>query len=226
MESKFWQQRWQEGRIGFHKSDVNPELIKYFSNIALPAGSRVLVPLCGKSIDMVWLACAGYDVVGIELVESAVQAFFAEQNITPTITELTSAADKSTLKRYQGQLAGQTITLWAADIFALSAIDIGAINAIYDRAALIALPANMRADYSRHIVKLSNNAPQLLITLNYDQSKKDGPPFSITQQQLHQYYSADYKIVELASNSSTLNAASEILVTEHAWLLKPQSTQY
>lgn len=226
MDSEFWQQRWQEGRIGFHKSDVNPKLIKYFSNIALPIGSRVLVPLCGKSVDMVWLACAGYDVVGIELVESAVEAFFAEQNITPTITEFTSAADKSTLKRYQGQLAGQTITLWAANIFALSGIDIGAINAIYDRAALIALPANMRADYSTHIVKLSNNAPQLLITLNYDQSKKDGPPFSITQQQLHQYYSADYKIVELESNSSSLNAASEVLVTEHVWLLEPQSTQY
>ena len=226
MNSEFWQQRWQEGRIGFHKSDVNPELIKYFSNLALPIGSRVLVPLCGKSVDMVWLACAGYDVVGIELVESAVQAFFAEQNITPTITELTSAADKSTLKRYQGQLAGQTITLWAADIFALSTIDIDAINAIYDRAALIALPANMLADYSTHIVKLSNNAPQLLITLNYDQSKKDGPPFSISHEQLHQYYSADYKIVELASKSSTLNATSEILATEHVWLLKPQSTQY
>ena len=226
MESKFWQQRWQEGRIGFHKSDVNPKLIKYFSNIALPAGSRVLVPLCGKSVDMLWLACAGYDVVGIELVESAVKAFFAEQNITPTITELTSTADRSTLKRYQGQLAGQTITLWAADIFALSITDISDIDAVYDRAALIALPANMRADYSRHIVKLSNNAPQLLITLNYDQSKKDGPPFSITQQQLHQYYSADYKIVKLASKSSTLNATSEILVTEHVWLLKPQSTQY
>ena len=226
MNSEFWQQRWQEGRIGFHKSNVNPELIKHFSNLALPAGSRVLVPLCGKSVDMVWLACAGYDVVGIELVESAVQAFFAEQNIMPTITEFTSTADKSTLKSYQGQLAGQTITLWAADIFALGAKDIADINAIYDRAALIALPANMRADYSRHIVKLSNNAPQLLITLNYDQSKKDGPPFSINHEQLHQYYSADYKIVELASNSSTLNATSEILVTEHVWLLKPQSTQY
>lgn len=226
MESKFWQQRWQEGRIGFHKSDVNPELIKYFSNIVLPAGSRVLVPLCGKSVDMVWLACAGYDVIGIELVDSAVQAFFTEQNIAPTIAEFTGTTNDSTIKRYQGQLAGQTITLWAADIFALSATAIGDIDAVYDRAALIALPANMRADYSRHIVKLSDNAPQLLITLNYDQSKKDGPPFPINHEQLHQYYSADYKIVELASNSSTLNAASEILVTEHVWLLKPQSTQY
>src|SRR5690606_5584246 len=180
MNSKFWQQRWQEGRIGFHQFDVNPELIKYFSALALPFGSRVLVPLCGKSVDMVWLAYAGYDVVGIELVESAVQAFFIEQNITPTITEFTSAADGSTLKRYQGQLAGQTITLWVADIFALSPTAIGDIAAVYDRAALIALPADVRPDYSKRIYKLSNNAPQLLITLNYDQSKKDGPPFSIS----------------------------------------------
>ena len=224
MDANFWQQRWQEGRIGFHKSDVNPQLIKYFSALALPVGSKVLVPLCGKSVDMVWLARAGYNVVGIELVESAVQAFFTEQNITPNITEFTSATDKSILKRYQGQLAEQTISLWAADIFALSATDIGKINAVYDRAALIALPAEMRADYSAQIVELSNNAPQLLITLNYDQSKKDGPPFSISQQQLQQYYVADYKLIELASQSSTLNAVSELAVTEQVWLLKPQST--
>ena len=219
MESKFWQQRWQEGRIGFHQFDVNPELIKYFSTLALPIGSRVLVPLCGKSVDMVWLAHAGYDVVGIELVESAVQAFFIEQNITPTITEFTSAADKFPLRRYQGQLAGQTITLWVADIFALSPTAIGDIAAVYDRAALIALPADMRPDYSKQIYKLSNNAPQLLITLNYDQSKKDGPPFSISREQLKQYYDANYEIIELESQSSTLNSAAELSVTEHVWLL-------
>ena len=77
----------------------------------------------------------------------------------------------------------------------------------------------MRADYSRHIVKLSNNAPQLLITLNYDQSKKDGPPFSISQEQLKQYYDANYEIIELESQSSTLNSAAELSVTEHVWLL-------
>jgi len=219
MNSKFWQQRWQEGRIGFHKSDVNPELIKHFSTLALPIGSRVLVPLCGKSVDMVWLAHAGYDVVGIELVESAVQAFFIEQNITPTITQFTSAADGSTLKRYQGQLAGQTITLWVADIFALSPTAIGDIAAVYDRAALIALPADVRPDYSKQIYKLSNNAPQLLITLHYDQSKKDGPPFSISREQLQQYYDANYEIIELESQSSTLNSAAKLSVTEHVWLL-------
>ena len=224
MDSKFWQQRWQDGRIGFHKSNVNPQLTEYFSELAVPISGQVLVPLCGKSVDMVWLAHAGYDVVGVELVETAVQAFFAEQKVIPTITEFTSATVNAILKRYQGQLAGQTITLWAADIFALSATDIGETNAVYDRAALIALPATMRADYSAQIVKLSNHAPQLLITLNYDQSKKDGPPFSISQQQLQQYYDTDYKIIELENQSSTLNTASELAVTEQVWLLNPSFT--
>ena len=224
MDSKFWQQRWQDGRIGFHKSNVNPQLTEYFSELAVPISGQVLVPLCGKSVDMVWLAHAGYDVVGVELVETAVQAFFAEQKVIPTITEFKSATDNAILKRYQGQLAGQTITLWAADIFALSATDIGEINAVYDRAALIALPATMRTDYSAQIVKLSNHAPQLLITLNYDQSKKDGPPFSISQQQLQQYYDTDYKIIELENQSSTLNTASELAVTEQVWLLNPSFT--
>ena len=224
MDSKFWQQRWQDGRIGFHKSDVNPQLTEYFSELAVPISGQVLVPLCGKSVDMVWLAHAGYDVVGVELVETAVQAFFAEQKVIPTITEFTSATVNAILKRYQGQLAGQTITLWAADIFAISATDIGEINAVYDRAALIALPATMRTDYSAQIVKLSNHAPQLLITLNYDQSKKDGPPFSISQQQLQQYYDTDYKIIELENQSSTLNTASELAVTEQVWLLNPSFT--
>ena len=224
MDSKFWQQRWQDGRIGFHKSNVNPQLTEYFSELAVPISGQVLVPLCGKSVDMVWLANEGYDVVGVELVETAVQAFFVEQKVIPTITEFKSATDNAILKRYQGQLAGQTITLWAADIFAISAIDIGEINAVYDRAALIALPATMRTDYSAQIVKLSNHVPQLLITLNYDQSKKDGPPFSISQQQLQQYYDTDYKIIELENQSSTLNTASELAVTEQVWLLNPSFT--
>src|SRR5699024_365363 len=208
MDSKFWQQRWQDGRIGFHKSDVNPQLTEYFSELAVPISGQVLVPLCGKSVDMVWLAHAGYDVVGVELVETAVQAFFVEQKVIPTITEFKSATDNAIVKRYQGQLAGQTITLWAADIFALSATDIGEINAVYDRAALIAFPATMRADSSAKIVKLTNHAPQLLSTLNSDHSTKDGPPFSISQQQLQQYYDTDYKIMALENQSSSLNAAS------------------
>lgn len=221
MQAEFWQSRWQEGRIGFHQSDVNPLLLKYFDTLNLPKGSRILVPLSGKSVDMAWLAHQGYDVVGIELVESAVQAFFIEQDITPTMSQPTA---NIAIKRYQGQLSGQTIELWVADIFALTAADIGQIDAIYDRDALIALPLDTRPQYIEHIRQMSvsvenKNAPQLLITLNYDQSKKEGPPFSISEEQLQQYYSAHYQITTLASQSSTFNGIAELPVTENVWLL-------
>lgn len=227
MNPKFWQKRWQQGRIGFNQSMVNPLLIEYFNRLNLTAGSRIFVPLCGKSIDMVWLATQGYDVVGVELVETAVQAFFAEQNIEPTVYQ---QADNSTMKYYQGQWSGQTITLWVADIFALTAKDIGSIDAVYDKAALIALPADMRVRYSEQVRKLSSDTnkvdganneitPQLLLTLNYDQRKKNGPPFSINGEQLEQYYSAHYQIYELVSEPSSIGSAPDIIVTEHVWLL-------
>ncbi|MGP9557710.1 thiopurine S-methyltransferase [Psychrobacter sp. AOP7-A1-24] len=216
MNPEFWHKRWQEGRIGFNQSAVNPLLIEYFNRLDIPTGSRVFIPLCGKSIDMVWLAMQGYDVVGVELVETAVQAFFAEQNIEPTVYQ---QADNPTIKYYQGQLSGQTITLWVADIFALTAKDIGTINAVYDKAALIALPADMRMQYSEQIRKISGKASQLLITLNYDQSKKNGPPFSINSEQLQQYCGGRYQITELTSESASIGSASDLTVTEHVWLL-------
>ena len=227
MNPEFWQKRWQEGRIGFNQSAVNPLLTEYIDHLDLAAGNRVFVPLCGKSIDMVWLATQGYDVVGVELVETAVQEFFAEQDIVPTVHKHTTT---STLKYYQGQLSGQTITLWVADIFALTPKDIGPIDAVYDKAALIALPADMRVRYSEQVRKLSSDTskvdganneitPQLLLTLNYDQRKKNGPPFSINANQLEQYYSAHYQICELASVPSSIGSAPDITVTEQVWLL-------
>ena len=217
MNAEFWHSRWQEKRIGFNQSAVNPLLINYFKQLNLPAGSRVFVPLCGKSIDMAWLAAQGYDVVGVELVETAVQAFFTEQNISPTVHQ---HVDNSAIKYYQGQLSGQTITLWVADIFALLSEDIGSVKAVYDKAALIALPENMRTKYSEHIRKISGHAPQFIITLTYDQSKKAGPPFSISSEQIQQYYGDNYHINELTSEPTSIGSAPELMVTEHVWLLK------
>lgn len=212
MNAEFWHSRWQEKRIGFNQSAVNLLLINYFKQLNLPAGSRVFVPLCGKSIDMAWLAAQSYDVVGVELVETAVQAFFTEQNISPTVHQ---HVDNSAIKYYQGQLSGQTITLWVADIFALLSEDIGSVKAVYDKAALIALPADMRTKYSEHIRKISGHAPQFIITLTYDQSKKAGPPFSISSEQIQQYYGDNYHISELTSEPTSIGSAPE-----HVWLLK------
>lgn len=216
MNPEFWQARWQESRIGFNQSKVNPLLLKYFSTLDLPVGSRVFVPLCGKSIDMVWLAEQGYDVIGIELVESAVQDFFAEQNISPRVNQY---GDNPNVKCYQGQLANQAISLWAVDIFTLTANDIGHVDAVYDRASLIAMPTAMRPKYSEQVRLLSDNAAQLLLTLNYDQNEWAGPPFSVSSEQIQQYYSSHYQINELEAESSTLNAKPEMAVTEHVWLL-------
>ena len=165
---------------------------------------------------MIWLANQGFDMVGVELVESAVQEFFTENNISYTI----KAHDKSSnIKCYQGQLSGQTIALWVADIFMLRTNDVGRVDAVYDRAALIAMPAELRPQYSQQVIDLSQNAPQLLLTLNYDQNERAGPPFSISHEQIQQYYSAHYQIQELEGKPSTLNAAPEMAVTEHVWLL-------
>ena len=221
MNHEFWKTRWQEKRIGFNQSAVNPLLMKHMSHLNVPAGGCIFVPLCGKSIDMVWLAAQGYDVVGVELVETAVQEFFAEQDIVPTMHEHTTIP---TLKYYRGQLSGQTITLWVANIFALTPKDIGPVDAVYDKAALIALPADMRVKYSEHVLQLSDTAdkgyaPQLLITLNYDQSKRNGPPFSINDEQVQQYYGQHYQISELASEPTSIGSTPELTVTEHVWLL-------
>ena len=217
MNAEFWHSRWQEKRIGFNQSAVNPLLRRYFKQLNVPAGSRIFVPLCGKSIDMAWLAAQGYDVVGVELVETAVQEFFTEQNISPTVHQY---LDNPAIKYYQGQLSGQIITLWVADIFALSSDHIGSVNAVYDKAALIALPADMRVQYSAQMYQLSANAPQFIITLTYDQSKKAGPPFSISSEQIQQYYGDNYHISELTSEPTSIGSAPELTVSEHVWLLK------
>ncbi|MGO2213411.1 thiopurine S-methyltransferase [Psychrobacter alimentarius] len=216
MNPEFWQNRWQENRIGFNQSAVNPLLIKYWSSLNVPTSSRIFVPLCGKSIDMVWLAAQGYDVVGVELVKSAVQAFFAEQNIEPTIYQHAKNPD---IKCYQGKLLSQKVELWVADIFALTSEDTGKIKAVYDKAALIALPADMRSNYIEQISEISGNAPQLLITLNYDQSKKDGPPFSINHEQVQQYYGSHYQIAELTSDPASIGSMPDLKVSEQVWLL-------
>ena len=217
MNAEFWHNRWQEKRIGFHQPDVNPLLAKYFTQLNLPANSRIFAPLCGKSVDMIWLAKQGFDIVGIELVESAVQAFFIENDISYTIKP---HSKNSNIKCYQGTLSGQTIALWAADIFTLTSHDIGHVDAVYDRAALIAMPPELRLQYSQQVCSLSQNSPQLLLTLNYDQNERAGPPFSISPEQIQQYYSAYYQIYQLEEESSILNAAPEMAVTEPVWLLK------
>lgn len=190
MQAEFWQQRWEAGQIGFHQPEANGFLRQYWPTLALDPGVRVLVPLCGKSLDMTWLAAQGLAVVGVELSEKAVAGYFAEQDLEPQVRQ------QGVFKVYRAD----EVEIWCGDFFALSAEDIGHCDALYDRAALIALPEAMRKRYAEHLLRLlPATCRGLLITLDYDQSQADGPPFSVPPLWIDEHLSADWEISELAA---------------------------
>lgn len=187
MEADFWHQKWARGEIGFHRDEVNPHLLKHVDQLKLKQGSRVFLPLCGKTRDIAYLLGCGYVVLGVELSELAICELFAELSVVPQITQLGSFV------RY----SGNGLTIFVGDLFQLDSEMLGAIDAIYDRAALVALPETMRSDYTAHLIKLSQNAPQLLVTYEYQQELIDGPPFSISEAEVAQHYAETYHIVLL-----------------------------
>jgi thiopurine S-methyltransferase len=206
MDANFWQQKWQRGEIGFHESAVNPFLVAHFDKLRLPPGSRLLLPLCGKTLDIGWLLARGYRVVGAELSQLAVDALFAELGVVPRITEL------GVLKHYQAP----NIDIFNGDIFELASAQVGSVDAVYDRAALVALPAELRQRYAAHLRALSNTAPQLLVTYEYDQSLRPGPPFSVTGDEVAQLYADAYELSvverkEVAAAPNGRPAATEVV---------------
>ncbi|MDO4236695.1 thiopurine S-methyltransferase [Pseudomonas sp.] len=171
MQPEFWQERWARNQIGFHLPEVNPYLQRHWPQLGLVDGAKVLVPLCGKSLDLVWLASQGCHVMGVELSEQAVEAFFNEQGLAPQISR------RGDFKVYQTS----QIEVWCGDFFALDAQAVAGCSALYDRAALIALPPLMRAQYAERLTALLGRGCQgLLVTLDYDQVQKAGPPFAVS----------------------------------------------
>ena len=201
MQEGFWQARWQRNQIGFHSQEVNPRLTKYWPTLQVAKGSCVFVPLCGKSLDLRWLAEQGYCVLGVELIEKAVIDFFVEQQLSPDITE------QGAFKRYT---AG-AISILCGDFFALTTEDLAAVDAFYDRAALIALPDELRSRYAAH---LSQHLPQrckgLLMTLDYPQTQMSGPPFAVSPALVEQ----------LLGDTFTLECIEERDVLGQEWRFK------
>lgn len=172
----YWLERWREGRTGFHRDEVNPRLVEHHPRVLGPT-IRVLVPLCGKSADLEWLAVHGHEVVGVELSELAAQAFFAERGITPERREQTPFIE----------LSHGAISILVGDFFAATPELTGYCDGVYDRAALIALPEELRARYTAHLpTLLAPKARLLLVTLDYDAA--GGPPFCVSPAEVEQRY--------------------------------------
>lgn len=188
MQHEFWQSRWARNEIGFHQQSVNPGLQRNWPGLGLPEESQVLVPLCGKSLDMLWLAQWGYHVLGVELAERAAVDFFTELGVTPQVTE------DGALRRY----SFERLEILQGDFFDVTAEQVAGCSALYDRAALIALPPDLRADYAAHLQRiLPPRSRGLLVTLEYPQAEMDGPPFTVLATEVHELFAEDWEVTEV-----------------------------
>ena len=185
MDPAFWNDRWQRGETGFHQPEVHDLLATHWPSLGLAAGSEVFVPLCGKSLDMAWLASRGHRIVGVELSEIAVLSFFAERGLAPAA----ETTDGLTV-----QCAG-TYKIWCGDVFDLPREAAARAEAAYDRASLVAFPPPEQPRYASKLAELvPAAAPILLVGLAFDSSEMAGPPFSTPAAQIERLFAATYRI--------------------------------
>lgn len=210
MDAGFWHQKWKINEIAFHGSNANPLLVKYLDRLSVAKDGRVFLPLCGKTLDIHWLISRGYRVSGAELSPIAVEQLFLELGVEPKI----SGAGKTDL------YSAKNVDIFVGDIFDLSRELLGDVDAIYDRAALVALPEEMRRRYARHLMEITNQAPQLLICYEYDQGLMAGPPFSVGNEEIQRLYREHYELTLLASIDTPGGLKGKVAAREKAWLLK------
>ena len=180
----FWQNRWQSQQIGWHRAEYNDLMVKHWPSLNVPDGGEVLVPLCGKSLDMLWLAEQGYSVVGLDMVEQAVQTFFEENEL-----EFVSAKSGKHI-----QHSSPPFTIFQGDFFQLKEGTVNA-DAWYDRAAMIAIPLASRKAYVDQIRKQTKpNAVGLLITFAYPQKEMEGPPFALHDEHVFELFSNGFEV--------------------------------
>jgi len=190
VDKQHWLDRWKENRIGFHEAAVNRHLRHWLPQFALAPGSCLFLPLCGKAHDIAWLAAQGYEVIGIEFSQLAIEAFFDEQGLD---------YQRFDSDRF-GVYEAERITLLQGDFFDLRNDDLGACQFVYDRAALIAMSPADRPRYYEHMLSITPAVgSMLLITMEYDQSEMEGPPFAVGAEEIYRYYEKAFSINLLES---------------------------
>jgi thiopurine S-methyltransferase len=185
VQPDFWQERWRAAQIGFHQSAIHRQLKAFWPTFGVDTGGQVLVPLCGKSLDMLWLREQQHSVAGVELASIALESFCLENGV-PARRRTTGDFDIYEAER---------LRLFCGDFFSLAPSVLGRVSAVYDRAALIAWPTALRAPYVERLTALtSSGVKTLLITAEYRQDQMTGPPFSVCADEVNRLYAEHHEI--------------------------------
>ncbi len=192
MKKEFWLEKWQNNQTGFHKDFTHPLLIEYITQLGLEQGDTIFVPLCGKTLDLLWLNQQGFKVIGVELSQLAAEQFFSENELQ------FSKHQEGSFVVYQYE----NITLYQGDFFDMSKDQLKEVKAVYDRAALIALPDDLVGNYVDKMHEIITcGAKELLITLEFIKKLGPlGPPFT----------TPDSKVMELFSNYQSVELLQEV----------------
>jgi len=204
-----WHEMWRTNKIGFHLSEVNPLLQQHFKKLNLEKGSRIFLPLCGKTLDIQWLLKEGYIVVGAELSEDAIKQLFLELNVEANILEIDDFKIYST----------QNLKIFVGNFFDLDKDILKDIDAIYDRAALVALPEEARTNYTKHLREITKSKPQLMLNYVYEQSLMNGPPFSVPNDEVKKHYQKHYNM-KLIDTVDIVKSGRKPDAKENVWILK------
>jgi len=210
MEPSFWHERWARAEIGFHQQHINVHLQQFWTQLQLPPGQRVFVPLCGKSCDLLWLAGEGYPVTGVEISPIAVEAVFAENRLSPRRWR------EGAFEYWEAD----EIRILLGDFFSLEPRHLTDCVGIYDRASLIALPPALRVRYADKLGSVSPCAIHLLlVTMEYDQTVLAGPPFAVSETEVRALYEPAHT-VELLYTRNALEQESRWRERGLTWLVE------
>lgn len=193
MDKNFWLDKWQKKDTKFDQMNVNPYLIKYEKIFESLEGKKIFVPLCGKSIDILWFLKQGAEVIGVELSTIAVESFFFENNLTY----------KKINKNYFTIYLAKSLKFICGDFFQLDKNEVGDIDWVYDRASLVALDNITRVEYAKKISQLFPiKIKMMLITLSYKSDVPEYPPYSVTDKEVHLLFSKNFQINTLVQDEN------------------------
>ncbi len=212
MEQTFWHQRWEENRIGFHLAEANELLEKYLPTLKLQQDDKIFVPLCGKTLDILYLKQQKLKVLGNEVSPIAVNDFFKENHLSYNTNEIELSTEQTSSENLKMKsYATKQIEIIQGDFFKLEKDMFVGVKAVYDRASMVALPEGMRKKYVEYLLKILPRPTKiLLVSLEYDQKFKQGPPFSVHEDEIKYFYQNDFDIKLLYTQETPMKQRGEI----------------